>query len=139
MRHLGWTTGRATGGATANLGTIHKVFAWRGRGSLIPKFKTFGFTLPWLHFNMAEDTNEKVLHDLDLMEISDLRLMARQNDLRFDGTRAELLSRIKAEFGFENEKMYIEESSQQDEEGVSYQIVSNRASAKGQKSQKHFS
>ena len=52
---------------------------------------------------MAEDTNEKVIRDLALMEIDDLRFMARQNDLQFDGTKAELLSRIKAAFGFENE------------------------------------
>ena len=65
---------------------------------------------------MAEDTSEKVLHDLDLLEIDDLRIMARQNGLQFDGTKAELLSRIKAVFGFENEKLDIEESNQQEEE-----------------------
>ena len=60
---------------------------------------------------MAEDRKdswEKVMHDLDLLEIDDLRIMARQNDLQFDGTRAELLSRIKVAFGFENEKVDIE-------------------------------
>ena len=60
---------------------------------------------------MAEDSSEKVMHDLDLLEIDDLRIMARQNDLQFDGTRAELLSRIKAAFGFENEKLDIEEEA----------------------------
>ena len=61
---------------------------------------------------MAEDTSEKVLHDLDLLEIDDLRIMARQNGLQFEGTKAELLSRIKIMFGFENEKVDIEESNQ---------------------------
>ena len=56
---------------------------------------------------MAEDTSEKVLHDLDLLEIDDLRIMARQNGLQFEATKAELLSRIKIMFGFENEKVDI--------------------------------
>ena len=53
---------------------------------------------------MAEDTREKVLHDLNLMETNNLRLMARQNHLRFDGTKDQLLSRIKAAFGYGDEK-----------------------------------
>ena len=55
---------------------------------------------------------EEVIHDLDNMEIDDLRLLARQNDLRYDGTKSELLLRIKVHFGCPNEKMYIQESSQ---------------------------
>ena len=54
---------------------------------------------------MAEDSSEKVMNDLELLEIDDLRFMARQNDLQFGGTRAELLSRIKVAFDFENAKI----------------------------------
>jgi hypothetical protein len=68
---------------------------------------------------MTEDTSEKVMHDLNLMETADLRLMARQNNLSFDGTKDQLLSRIKAAFGYGNEK----------EEKVSKINESKRASA----------
>ena len=52
---------------------------------------------------MAEDidTTEKVLNDLDKLEIDDLRLMARQNGLSYDGEKIELLNRIKRCLGFE--------------------------------------
>ena len=50
---------------------------------------------------MEEDTSEKVLFDLDLMDISDLRLMARQNNVSTDGDRHALLSRIRESFGFD--------------------------------------
>ena len=53
---------------------------------------------------MAEDTNEKVLHNLNLLETDDLRLMARQNNLSFAGTKDQLLSRIKVAFGYGDEK-----------------------------------
>ena len=59
---------------------------------------------------------EEVIHDLENMETDDLRLLARQNDLRYDGTKSELLLRIKANFGCQNEKMYIQESSQNEED-----------------------
>ena len=48
---------------------------------------------------MEEDTSEKVIKDLEDMETDDLRLMARQNDLSYNGPKSELLSRIKAHFG----------------------------------------
>ena len=48
---------------------------------------------------MADD--EEVLFDLDQMDISDLRLMARQNNLSTDGDRLALLSRIRESFGFD--------------------------------------
>ena len=62
---------------------------------------------------MAEDndTSEKVLNDLDKLDIDDLRLMARQNGLCFDGEKIELLNRIKTSFGFENKN---EESNDPD-------------------------
>ena len=50
---------------------------------------------------MEEDTSEEVLFDLDQMDISDLRLMARQNNLSTDGERLDLLSRIRESFGFD--------------------------------------
>ena len=43
----------------------------------------------------------EVLFDLDQMDISDLRLMARQNNLTTDGDRLALLSRIRESFGFD--------------------------------------
>ena len=50
---------------------------------------------------MAEDTSEqKVLGDLNKLEINDLRLLASQSGLRFDGEKIELLERIKLCFGF---------------------------------------
>ena len=49
---------------------------------------------------MEEDTSDKVIQDLENMDIDDLRLMARQNDLRYDGTKSNLLSRIKTHFGY---------------------------------------
>ena len=49
---------------------------------------------------MAEDTSEKVLDDLNKLEIDDLRLMASQSGLPFDGEKIELLERIKLCFGF---------------------------------------
>ena len=54
---------------------------------------------------------EEVIHDLEDMELRDLRLLARQNDLSYNGTKSELLLRIKSHFGCQNEKMYIQESS----------------------------
>ena len=54
---------------------------------------------------------EEVIHDLENMEIDDLRFLARQNDLCYNGTKSELLLRIKVHFGCPNEKMYIQESS----------------------------
>ena len=59
---------------------------------------------------------EEVIYDLENMEIDDLRLLARQNDLCYDGTKSELLLRIKAHFGCQNEKMYIQESSRNERE-----------------------
>ena len=53
-----------------------------------------------LKSKMDEDSSEEVLFDLDQMDISDLRLMARQNDLSTEGGRAALLSRIRESFGF---------------------------------------
>ena len=53
---------------------------------------------------MAEDTSEKeLLDDLNKLEIDDLRLLASQSGLRFDGEKIELLERIKLCFGFGDE------------------------------------
>ena len=51
---------------------------------------------------MEEDTSEKVIKDLENLEVDDLRLMARQNELSYNGTKSELLSRIKTHFGYPN-------------------------------------
>ena len=67
---------------------------------------------------------EEVIHDLENMEIDDLRLLARQNDLCYDGTKRELLLRIKAHFGCQNEKMYIQESSQNKGKGAALSSLS---------------
>ena len=50
---------------------------------------------------MEEDTSEEVCFDLDQMDLIDLRLMARQNDLSDEGGRVALLSRIRESFGFD--------------------------------------
>ena len=53
---------------------------------------------------MAEDASEKeLLDDLNKLEIDDLRLLASQSGLRFDGEKIELLERIKLCFGFGDE------------------------------------
>ena len=49
---------------------------------------------------MAEDSRDKVLYDLDQLALNDLRLMAKQNDLDFNGSKKQVLARIKAHFGF---------------------------------------
>ena len=64
---------------------------------------------------MEEDTSEKLIKDLEGMEIDDLRLMARQNDLSYNGTKSQLLSRIKTHFGYQSQKMFNQESNKKKE------------------------
>ena len=47
------------------------------------------------------DDRERVLFDLDKMNLTDLRLMAHQNDLSTEGGRVSVLSRIRRSFGFD--------------------------------------
>ena len=49
----------------------------------------------------CESEREKVLFDLDEMNLTDLRLMAHQNGLSTEGGRVSVLSRLRQSFGFD--------------------------------------